>query len=61
MKKLELVELAEEKLKIALDAFLEAQRKCKGSDEEILSELEACHDHILKAAQHTMNVRALMK
>ena len=61
MKKLELVERAEEKLKIALDAFLEAQRKCKGSDEEILSELEACHDHILKAAQHTMNVRALME
>jgi hypothetical protein len=61
MKKLELVELAEEKLKIALDAFLEAQRKCKGSDEEILSELEACHDHIRMAAQHTMNVRALMK
>jgi hypothetical protein len=61
MKKLELVERAEEKLKIALDAFLEAQRKCKGSDDEVLSELEACHDHILKAAQHTMNVRALIE
>lgn len=61
MKKLELIEAAEEKLKIALDAFLDAQRKCKGSDDEILSELEACHDHILKAIQHTMNLRAIIK
>lgn len=59
MNKEELILEAELKLKDALDTFLKVQRKCKASNPELLSELEACHDHILKAAQHTMNARAL--
>jgi hypothetical protein len=61
MKKEKIVEEAEVKLKEALDTFLEAQRKCLKEDKEIQDELESCHDHIMKAAQHLMNVRAIIK
>jgi len=58
MKLNKLITEAEDKLKIALDAFLAAQRKCKEKG-EIADELESCHDHILKAAQHAMNAKAI--
>lgn len=58
MKLNKLITEAEDKLKIALDAFLAAQRKCKDTG-EVASELESCHNHILKAAQHAMNARAI--
>jgi predicted RNase H-like HicB family nuclease len=60
MKKEKIVEEAETKLKEALDTFLEAQRKCHKENQEIQDELQSCHDHIMKAAQHLMNVRAII-
>jgi len=61
MKNEHLIVEADLKLKEALDSFLTAQRKCKGGGSELESELRLCHDHILFAVQHILNVKALLK